>query len=41
MCIRCLIGSIHNKNISPKHKQQRQHLPGHPAITVVPGTHSI
>lgn len=34
-------GSIYNKDLSPKYKQQRQHLLGHPAVTVVSSTDGV
>lgn len=35
------VGCLHNTNLSPKHQQQREHLPGHPEDTVVACSHNI
>lgn len=35
------VGCLYNKNLSPKHQQQRERLPGHPEDTVVACPHNI
>lgn len=35
------VGCLYNQNLSPKHQQQREHLPWHPEDTVVARSHNI
>ena len=32
---------LHHPHLPPQHQQQRRHLPGHPALPVVPRAHRV